>query len=179
MKPINIIKKYYPTEGLAYKTLTIHSEMVTKKALAVLDNHPELEADRKFVKRAAMLHDIGIIFTDAPSMGCTGKWPYICHGHLGAEVLRKEGYPLLARVCERHTGTGLTREEIVNQNIPIPPARYIPETIEEIIVCYADKFYSKGNLTEELTVDRILKNLERYGEDKKQTFLKWHELFNF
>jgi uncharacterized protein len=177
VNPIELIEKYYSKDSIAYANLVTHSKMVTQKALAVVDKHPELYADRQFVENAAMLHDIGIIFTKAPKIGCDGKWPYICHGHLGAELLRKEGYPFLARVSERHTGTGLTREDIVNQNIPIPPANYVPETIEEIIVCYADKFFSKGNLTKALSFDDILKKVAKYGKDKKATLLKWHEIF--
>jgi uncharacterized protein len=83
-----------------------------------------------------------------------------------------------AKVCERHTGTGLTREEIVNQNIPIPPSRYVPETIEEIVICYADKFFSKGELTRELTVDEIEKSLIKYGSDKVKIFKSWHKEFS-
>lgn len=177
MNPLDIIQKYYDVNSEAYKKLLIHSTMVKNKALNVLDKHGELLADRDFVESASMLHDIGIIFTNAPRIGCSGKWPYITHGHLGAEILRKEGYPLHARVCERHTGTGLTREDVVNQKLPIPPSRYVPETIEELVISYADKFYSKGDLTYEHNVDEILKSLSRYGEDKKVTFMKWHEMF--
>lgn len=177
MIPEEIIKKYYDKESEAYKKLMIHSRMVKEKALAVLDKHAELLADREFIESAAMLHDIGIIFTNAPRIGCTGKWPYIAHGHLGAEMMRKEGFPLHARVCERHTGTGLTREDIVNQKLPIPPARYVPETIEELVICYADKFYSKTYLTREHTLEEVLQKLSKYGEDKKTIFLKWHEAF--
>ncbi|MFC0875817.1 HDIG domain-containing metalloprotein [Saccharicrinis sp. FJH2] len=177
MNPEELIKKYYAENPDAFDKLMVHSTMVKNKALKVVDDHPELLADREFVESAAMLHDIGIIFTNAPSIGCNGSWPYIAHGHLGAELLRKEGYPFHARVCERHTGTGLTREEVVNQNLPIPPSRYVPETIEELIICYADKFYSKGDLTYEHSVDEVLQNLSRYGEDKNETFLKWHEMF--
>ena len=54
-----------------------------------------------------MLHDIGIIRCNAPGIQCFGNEPYICHGRIGAEMLRAEGFPHHARVCERHTGRGL------------------------------------------------------------------------
>ena len=177
MNAISIIDKYYKEGSKAKNVLITHSNMVKTKALSVLSKHPELMADRELIEQAAMLHDIGMVFTNAPKIGCTGKWPYIAHGHLGAEVLRKEGHPILARFCERHTGTGITREEVVNNNLPIPPGNYVPETLEEIIVCYADKFYSKGELEEELKIEQIIHNIARYGDHKVETFLSWHEQF--
>ena len=78
-----------------------------------------------------MLHDIGIFLCDAPGIACHGKEPYICHGRLGAELLRQAGYPRHARVCERHTGAGLTKAEIVAQHLPIPAQDFLPETLEE------------------------------------------------
>ena len=38
----------------------------------------------------------------------------------------------IARICERHTGAGLTMRDIVEQNLPItPPRDLVPETLEE------------------------------------------------
>ena len=52
-----------------------------------------------------MLHDIGIIFTDAPALDCHGTEPYMRHGIIGADLLRSDGVDeYLARVAERHTG---------------------------------------------------------------------------
>mgnify|MGYP004420939777 CR=1 FL=1 len=57
--------------------------------------------------------------------------------------MRREGFPEIARVCERHTGTGLTDEVIKQRQLPLPAGDYRPETLEEQLICYADKFYSK------------------------------------
>ena len=105
MKPEEIIEKYYAGQNELKLLLLKHSIQVAQKAMEVLDKHPEIQADRRFVYEAAMLHDIGILHTCAPGIGCIGTQPYICHGMLGAEILRKEGLPLHARVAERHTGT--------------------------------------------------------------------------
>ena len=90
-----------------------------------------------------MLHDVGIFLTDAPAIHCFGKAPYLIHGRLGAELMREEGDEKTARVCERHTGTGLTAENIRTQNLPLPPGDYLPETLEEQVVCYADEVLLK------------------------------------
>lgn len=80
-----------------------HSRDVADRALLIADRHPELGLDRGFLEEAAMLHDIGVFRTDAPGIQCFGTEPYICHGMIGAEILRSEGCPRHARVCERHT----------------------------------------------------------------------------
>ena len=120
MNPYDIIDKYYNDNEPLRTLLITHSELVTRKAVDAAEKHPELGANIQFIKEAGMLHDIGIFLTDAPGIYCHGKEPYLCHGILGAELMRKENYPRHARVCERHTGAGLTAEEIEKQNLPLP-----------------------------------------------------------
>lgn len=124
-----------------------------------------------------MLHDIGIFLTHAPKIHCHGTQPYLLHGRLGAQLLREEGREDLARVCERHTGTGLTRENIIALDLPLPHQDFLPETIEEIIVCYADKFYSKTHLDRERTVEQTARSLQRFGEEGVAKFLDWAARF--
>ena len=71
--------------------LVTHSESVARRALQIASQHPELNIDTDFVREAAMLHDVGIIRVDAPSIECHGTEPYIRHGVCGAELLRLEG----------------------------------------------------------------------------------------
>ena len=108
MDPLKIIDKYYPEENELKHILLVHSKDVANKALDMARKHPELGLDLNFIEEAAMLHDIGIFLTDASGICCFGSHPYICHGYLGAELVAAEGYPRHARVCERHTGAGLT-----------------------------------------------------------------------
>lgn len=177
MKPIQIIQKYYDKESKLYDILVTHSKQVRKKALEVVDKHPELGADRKFVKQAAMLHDIGIFLTDAPGIECFGKRKYIEHGYLGSAILSLEGYPQHALVCERHTGLGISLEAIKRRNLPLPYRDMLPVSIEEKIICYADKFYSKSKLGKELEVEKIVSKLGKYDESQPALFLEWHEIF--
>ena len=172
-----IIDKYYPQENELKNILTDHSRAVADKALAICDKHPELNADRQFVEEAAMLHDLGIFKCDADGIQCFGTEPYICHGTIGAQILREEGYPQHARVCERHTGTGISLKQIEERNLPIPHKDLMPETIEEIIVCYADKFFSKTKLDREKTVEQAMKSLEKFGQEGVEKFKKWVAMF--
>lgn len=172
-----IIDKYYPEENDLRHILTVHSRHVADKALRIVDSHPELGADRQFVEEAAMLHDIGIFLTHAPSIRCFGEKPYICHGTLGAELMRGEGFPRHALVCERHTGAGLSLHEIETQRLPVPHREMLPLSIEEKIVCYADKFFSKTKLDREKTPEAALLSLARFGEEGLERFRAWMELF--
>ena len=175
---IHIIEKFYGKEDSALKRiLLVHSRAVAQKALRIVDAHPEMALDRQFVEEAAMLHDIGIIRCDAPGIECFGTEPYIRHGILGAAMLRSEGLERHARVCERHTGAGLSRQDIVSQNLPLPQQDYLPETLEEQLICYADKFFSKTRLEQEKTIGQAEHSLAKFGEEGLQRFRHWKQLF--
>ena len=175
--PERLIHEYYACEPELERILLLHSEAVARKALRIAAAHPEWQLDAGFLREAAMLHDIGIIYTDAPGIACHGTEPYICHGLLGAELLRREGLPMHARVAERHTGTGLTRQAIEAQHLPLPLRDFTPETLVEKLICYADKFFSKTRLDEEKTPERVIRSLERFGQESVDTFRQWNNLF--
>ena len=172
-----IIDKYYPEDNELKQILLVHSKMVADKALGIVDNHPELFADRQFVEEAAILHDIGIVKTNAPGIFCFGDQPYICHGILGADMMRQEGYPRHALVCERHTGAGLSKNDILIQKLPLPLRDFIPISIEEQIICFADKFFSKTRPETEKSVDNAYMSVAKFGEESAIRFKKWVEMF--
>lgn len=177
MDPLKIIEKYYSPGSRLYETLVTHSEKVRDKALECIYRRG-LEVDRDFVAEAAMLHDIGIFRCDAPDIYCTGTLPYICHGVEGRKILDAEGLPRHALVCERHTGSGLSVEDIERQNLPLPRRDMLPLSLEEKLICYADKFFSKsGDIREEKSLDRVLRSMERHGADTVARFLLLHRLF--
>ena len=115
----------------------------------------------------------------APKIHCHGDADYICHGPIGRELLEKEGLPQHALVCDRHTGVGITIEDIREQELPIPERDMTPQSLEEQIICYADTFYSKNpkKLTTEREVEKIIKGLERFGDHKVAIFRDWNERF--
>ncbi|MBR1412343.1 MAG: HD domain-containing protein [Prevotella sp.] len=158
-----IIDKYYPADDELRRVLLLHSRQVADRCLLIVKKHKELPVDVQFLEEAAMLHDIGIYQCDAPSIHCHGTEPYIKHGPIGGDLLRQEGFPRHARVAERHTGTGLPGFE--------------PETLEEQIVCYADKFYSKSKPDHVRTVAETAQSLEKFGHEGVLKFLSWAEKF--
>ncbi len=177
MNPLQIIDKYYPEENELKRILLIHSRSVAGKALSIARKHPELELDTEFIEEASMLHDIGIFLTDADGIHCFGKHPYICHGYLGSELLKNEGFPRHALVCERHTGAGISLAQIESMQLPIPHREMIPVSLEEQVVCFADKFFSKTRLTTEKSVEKAIKSIARYGNEGLERFNHWCQIF--
>ncbi|WP_459683887.1 HD domain-containing protein [Viscerimonas tarda] len=173
----DIIEKYYDKNSELYKILVEHSLSVTQKALSISEQHPELGIDNRFVGEAGMIHDIGIFMTNAPSIHSFGTHPYIAHGYLGSELMQAEGYPKHALVCERHTGTGLTTEAIIAQNLPLPHRDMLPLSIEEKVICFADCFYSKSKLGKEKTPEQVIASLSKFGGQSVNRFVEWCDLF--
>ena len=167
----------YPEDNELKHILLAHSRSVADKALWIAGKHPELNLDKQFLEEAAMLHDIGIFMTDAEGICCFGSYPYICHGYLGADLMRKEGFPRHALVCERHTGAGMSLQSIIDQQLPVPHRNMVPVSLEEQVICFADKFFSKTHLDREKSVEKALKSISRYGEDGIIRFNHWCECF--
>ena len=178
MNYLDIINEYYPSENDLRRILLTHSRSVADRCLAIARKHPDLRLDTDFLEEAAMLHDIGIFRCNAPSIQCFGSEPYICHGMIGGSLLRAKGLVRHAQVCERHTGTGISRDQILAQNLPLPlNGNYEPDTLEEQVVCYADKFYSKTHLDLERTVEQTARSLEPFGEAGLKRFFLWVDMF--
>jgi uncharacterized protein (TIGR00295 family) len=79
------------------------------------------------VVAGALLHDVG-----------RSQIQTVSHGYVGAQILEKEGVDsVVVEIVKRHVGAGISPEEAVALNFP--PGDYIPRTLEEKIVCFADK----------------------------------------
>lgn len=178
MNPVDILLRYYDPDSRVFRILLEHSRQVAGKAEELAGRHPELLVDLPFVREAALLHDIGIFLTRAPSIDCHGEMPYVCHGYLGADLLRAEGFPRHALVCERHTGAGISLKTIREEGLPLPEREMIPRSIEEQLICFADKFFSKTRLGEEKTVEEIRREIAPFGEESVIRLEKWRELFS-
>ena len=171
---LSIIQRYYTPGNDDYRVLVLHSQQVADLAVKLsqrlIDKGTPI--DIEFVEEAAMLHDIGMCRTDAPGIYCYGTEPYILHGVLGRKMLDGMGLYRHGRVCERHTGAGITAAEIIAQQLPItPPRDLLPESLEEKVVCYADKFFSKSRPDEPAkTMERARMSLAKFGGDTLQRF---------
>ena len=173
-----IIDSIYPAGRKVSGILLCHSRAVADEALAIA-RRLNLPLDPAEVEAAAMLHDIGIIRTNAPGIGCYGSAPYLCHGPIGADMLRAAGVPeIYARVAERHTGAGLTADEIAARGLPMPEGRvYMPESLLEKLVCYADCFYSKSGDMKRKSLERVEASMQKFGPEILERFRELHRMF--
>jgi uncharacterized protein len=176
---LEIVEKYYPPGTFGYSIYLPHSQVVTELALRIALMYPQFDADEEIIEFGGMLHDVGILFTNSPEIGCFGDLPYIAHGYKGRELLEKEGLTRIAPICERHIGVGISLEDIIVHNLPLPKRDMTPQTIEEIIICYADKFYSKSarNLLIPKSLDKVKRSISKYGVDKWKLFEGMMEKF--
>lgn len=163
-----------------------HSTQVRDTALRIMaeEANAGYAMDMRLVSDGAMLHDIGIFKCHAPAIYCEGTEPYIAHGVTGAALLRQYGrdngldIEPYARICERHTGSGITAAEVRAQNLPIEARDYLPETLEEKLICLADKLWSKSSPEKEKTVDQARRSLIRFGVDTVDRFDDLCKLFH-
>lgn len=129
-----------------------HTKAVIKKALEIAERYPE--ADKNLLEIGAILHDIG----RSVSHG-------VDHGVKGAEILRK--LKVDEKIClmvERHVGSGIDRKEA--ENLDLPPKDYLPQTIEEKILCYADTLIMENK---DVPFGEALARYENcFGKDSKQ-----------
>ena len=169
----DIIDKYYSDNAPLRAILIAHSGAVARLAKEI-NNIRGLNLDPEMIEYAAMLHDVGIVRTNAPAIECRGSKPYICHGAEGADMLRQAGAPeFVARVAERHTGSGISEEDIESQKLQLPRDRtYMPQDTLEKLICYADKFFSKrpGCLTSVKSFEKVRGEMLKFGADSLNRF---------
>lgn len=125
------------------------SRLATDIAKRIKENGHDIDVD--FVRKAAILHDIGRSKTNG-----------IMHGIEGGRILCKRGFkePYI-RVCECHVGAGITMEEA--EETGLPKKDYMPKTIEEKVIAHADNLLEGDKL---VPIENTLKKLkEKLGEN--------------
>ena len=125
------------------------SEKVIQHCKAVRDLAVRIaekaNADVKLVEISALLHDIG-----------RSKTHDIRHAVEGARIAKKLGLPdKIIRIIERHIGAGLPAYEAKILGLPVRD--FLPETLEEKIVCHADSLIDNNiKQTIETQIEKVL-----------------------
>lgn len=166
-----IITLFYPEETPLRRLLLQHSRQVCEKALKIAEVAGN-KVDLQIVEQGALLHDIGILHCHAPKILCVGQEHYLRHGLIGAMMLRDldPALEVYARICERHTGSGLTAAEIRLQQLPLPEQDFLPETPEEKLICLADKFFSKSGDLKEKSLADVRRSMVKFGVEPLARF---------
>ena len=101
--------------------------------------------DRDLVVAGAILHDIGRAVDHS-----------IMHAYIGSGMVSNLGLPKeLVDIVRKHTGAGLDEVDVVE--LGLPPADYMPKTLEEKIVAHADNLVSDNRVvTHEHSVNKLM-----------------------
>lgn len=168
-------KKHAPSQD-AYDLVFTHCQIVWEIAEQLIKKMT-VPVDPELVKVGCFLHDVGVYRLYLPN-GEIDHANYIKHGTEGYVLLKEEGFDeQLCRFASCHTGVGLSKHEIEVEGLPIPPADYFAETLEEQLVMYADKFHTKTTPPKFMTADTYAKKQRKFGEEKVVLFRQFQEKF--
>jgi uncharacterized protein len=136
-----------------------HSLKVAEKALELAEKIDEKDIDKDLIEIGGILHDIG-----------RSKTHGFKHAIFGADILKERGFSKqLSRICETHMLGGLDREDA--KQVGLPERDYIPVTLEEKIICLADKHIAG---TKDVSIEqRFEKWFSKYG--RTQVLIKAKE----
>jgi len=124
-----------------------HCQAVTLLALELSEkfkvkNH---SVNVALIEAGALLHDLG-----------RAKTHSVNHAIEGMQLAQAENLPeAVICIIKRHVGAGIIPEEAEQFNWP--KDNYVPQTLEEKIVCYADKCISG---TKRIPVETTIKQLQ-------------------
>ena len=172
-----IIHRYYPEGSDIERVLRQHAEDVTGLALELVDAHPRWGSTASSSRRRRCSTISGSIRPVRPRSSAQAKLPTSYTATSEPSYLRSLGLPRHAWVAERHTGSGLTAEEIAARAIPLPPGIYTPQCPEEELICYADKFYSKTKLGQRKALERVRSGFSKHGEAALARFDALHQKY--
>jgi len=130
-----------------------HCIRVSKLALCLAGSLRDsgFDVDCALVEAGALLHDLG-----------RSKTHGVDHGVVGGRLALDLGLPTsLVKIIERHVGAGITADEAAK--LGLPEKSYIPVSLEEKIVAYADDLIEGDKVVDiEVTVEKFGKEL---GDD--------------
>jgi uncharacterized protein len=139
-----------------------HCKAVAKLALKTAEacKQKGLNVELELVEIGALLHDIG-----------RSKTHTVHHAVIGAEILEAAGLPEpVISIIKRHVGGGITTTEA--EKLGWPNDIYIPVTLEEKIVSYADKrIKNSKRVPIEVAIEELAEE-QRY--DAAERVLKLH-----
>jgi len=135
-----------------------HSLKVAEKALELADKIKLREIDMDLIEIGSLLHDIGKCKTHGFN-----------HALIGAKLIRERGLSeRLAKICETHILGGLDKEDA--KQVGLPERDFLPQTLEEKIICLADKHIAG---TKEVSIEqRFEKWFNKYGKTQILTKAK-------
>jgi uncharacterized protein len=125
-----------------------HCEAVAELAVEIAEacRKRGLDVNLELVEIGALLHDIG-----------RSKTHSVHHSVIGAQIAEELGLPeSVILIIKRHVGGGITAKEA--RKLGWPKGIYVPQTLEEKIVSYADKLIEGS---QRVPIERTIENFSR------------------
>lgn len=124
--------------------MIIHCCTVNAVAQEIVSRIPG--ANVELVTAGALLHDIGRSVDHS-----------IMHAYIGSQIAASYGLPQeIVDIIRKHTGAGLDAEDA--EEMGLPPADYMPRTVEEKIVAHADNLVSDNRVVDHMHSVSKLRN---------------------
>lgn len=169
-------KKYAPNEAM-FQEVYGHCRIVWSVAKNLIESH-HIVVDEEVIKAGCLLHDIGVYKLWDPVTNEMNWKKYTSHAVLGEALLKSESIAkALCNIVLHHAGVGISRSDVITRRLSIPARDYFPETIEERLVMYADKFHSKSAPTSFYSVEGYRDYSKKFGDDNVARFDKLVEEF--
>jgi uncharacterized protein len=144
------------------KTVIDHCKAVADLSVEIATKlqTKNFKVNLQLVEAGALLHDIGRVRSHK-----------VDHGLIGAKVVESEGLPKeVTNIVRRHVGGGISSEEATQ--FGWPKDDYMPETIEEKVVSYADKRIDKDK---RVPIELEIKRLNVEHKEAAERVRKLHE----
>jgi uncharacterized protein len=125
-----------------------HCETVAGLAVEIAEacRKKGLDVNLELVEIGALLHDIG-----------RSKTHSVHHAVIGAQIAKEFGLPeSVISIIKRHVGGGITAKEA--RKLGWPKDVYVPKTLEEKIVSYADKLIEGS---QRVPIEKTIENFSR------------------
>ena len=129
-----------------------HCRTVARVSISLADaiSTKGRKVDKRAILAGAMLHDIG-----------RSRIQTVAHGYIGAGILEGEGVDgVVVEIVRRHVGAGISTKEA--KALGFPEGDYVPSTLEQKIVCFADKMVSSDSVR---PLEEEVRRFERKGHD--------------
>jgi len=144
-----------------------HIEKVTEKALEIGKNLKEngYKVDLELLETGGYLHDIGRSVTHG-----------IRHGIESSRIVKELGFSEpVVKLVERHMGAGITAEEAAK--LGLPRRGFIPQTLEEKILSYADKFLESDFVFDTIDGEQVVDRKDLLYDSIEPTLDRFRKLF--